>query len=79
MVLAKEFDLERTPLTVSQKAIVMSSNEATGTRHTSESGYFYSYYIVSDEPPETYLAAEDYPVLAEVWDNEADSIYDDLQ
>lgn len=28
--------------------------------------------------PRDYLTAEDDPILAELWDNEADAIYDDL-
>ena len=27
--------------------------------------------------PRTYITGEDYPVLARLWDNEADAVYDD--
>ena len=30
------------------------------------------------DPERTFLRAEDYPVLAAIWDNEYDAIYDDL-
>ena len=38
----------------------------------------FAYYFVSDEPQPNFIAAEDYPVLAEMWANDADAIYDDL-
>ena len=34
--------------------------------------------VQEDIPVRDYLTAEDDPVLAELWDNEADAIYDDL-
>jgi hypothetical protein len=33
---------------------------------------------MSPSPESTYLAAEEYPALADLWDNDADAIYDDL-
>ena len=41
---------------------------------------YFTYYHVSREPEldTTFLLAEDYPVLAELWDNEADAVYDNL-
>ena len=31
-----------------------------------------------EKPPEEYLSAAEYPLLAELWDNDADSVYDEL-
>lgn len=30
-----------------------------------------------EESPEQYLTAEEYPALAEIWDNDADAVYDE--
>ena len=30
------------------------------------------------ESPERYIAADEYPLLAELWDNDADAIYDEM-
>ena len=32
-----------------------------------------------EKPPEECLTAAEYPLLAELWDNDADSVYDELQ
>lgn len=33
---------------------------------------------IQEESPEQYITAEEYPVLAEVWDNDADAVYDGM-
>ena len=30
------------------------------------------------EPPQTVLTADEYPVLAAIWDNDEDAVYDNL-
>lgn len=30
-----------------------------------------------EESPEQYITAEEYPALAEIWDNDADAVYDE--
>ena len=30
------------------------------------------------EPPDRYITSVEYPLLAELWDNDADSVYDEL-
>ena len=31
-----------------------------------------------EKPPERYITAAEYPLLAELWDNDADSVYDEM-
>ena len=31
-----------------------------------------------EKPPEEYLTAAEYPLLAELWDNDADAVYDEM-
>lgn len=33
---------------------------------------------VREESPEQYITAEEYPPLAEIWDNDADAVYDGM-
>ena len=33
---------------------------------------------VQEESPEQYITAEEYPALAEIWDNDADAVYDEM-
>lgn len=33
---------------------------------------------LGQESPERYIAADEYPLLAELWDNDADAIYDEM-
>ena len=33
---------------------------------------------VQEESPEQYITAEEYPSLAEIWDNDADAVYDEM-
>ena len=33
---------------------------------------------VQEESPEQYITAEEYPALAEVWDNDDDAVYDGM-
>lgn len=33
---------------------------------------------VQEESPEQYITAEEYPALAEIWDNDADAVYDGM-
>ena len=33
---------------------------------------------VREESPEQYITAEEYPALAEIWDNDADAVYDEM-
>lgn len=33
---------------------------------------------VREESPEQYITAEEYPALAEIWDNDADAVYDGM-
>ena len=32
----------------------------------------------AEKPPEEYLTSVEYPLLAELWDNDADSVYDEM-
>ena len=33
---------------------------------------------VEEQPPERYISADEYPLLAELWDNDADAVYDEM-
>ena len=54
----------------------MSIKEIFNTQRDSEGSLF----IWTDHPQKqrTFLKAEDYPVLAAIWDNEHDAVYDSL-
>lgn len=52
----------------------MSINEKFNTQKDSEENLT----IWPPRKQRTFLRAEDYPVLAEIWDNEYDAVYDSL-
>lgn len=33
---------------------------------------------IEKQPPERYISADEYPLLAELWDNDADAVYDEM-
>ncbi len=33
---------------------------------------------IKEQPPEQYISADEYPLLAELWDNDADAVYDEM-
>ena len=72
-------DQRATPFRISHKIAQAGTVAGNPTGAVSGMGFF-SYYYVSVETTleTTFIQAEDYPVLAELWDNEADAIYDDL-
>ena len=39
---------------------------------------FTTYYVDYEPPTESYLTAEEYPVLAQIWDNDDDAIFDNM-
>ncbi|HKZ51090.1 MAG TPA: hypothetical protein VJ256_04965 [Dehalococcoidia bacterium] len=57
-----------------QVSIVAADRSANSGVTVVRYGYSYIYY--SEE--ESYLTAEDYPILAQIWDNEDDAIFDNL-
>ena len=82
MLRAEVFDRDTAkPFRISSR-IAEAGTAASATAAIIGEGISYIYYFLhSDEPQEpqaTSILAEDYPVLAELWDNEADAIYDNL-
>ena len=33
---------------------------------------------IEEQPPKRYISADEYPLLAELWDNDADAVYDEM-
>ena len=83
-MLEKVEDINKTEKNQSLRISVFMRDAGTVANSTApilDDAVSYTFYYLSDEPSEpeaTFITAQDYPGLAEIWDNDADAIYDNL-